>query len=165
MKIKYTDEELIILNSSGYEHTCYKCGEKKKNTEYYPNKRVGRGRRFQSECKECSIKGGRVWSNSEKRRVSNLKKYYNLTKKEHDYLYSSQNGCCAICGREEKELNKILHVDHCHKDGKVRGLLCSNCNTSLGLMKDSIELLEKAIGYLRPHQKSFSSKLKEIIQI
>lgn len=45
----------------------------------------------------------------------------------------------------------VKHLDHCHITGKIRGFLCSNCNTGLGLFKDNINLLESAIKYLRTH--------------
>ena len=58
-------------------------------------------------------------------------------------LYKEQGGRCAL-GHEVKR----LHVDHDHKTGKVRGLLCYNCNNGIGRLKDSIDLLQKAIVYL-----------------
>lgn len=63
-------------------------------------------------------------------------------------LYLAQGGCCWIC---EKVLAKEAAgpLDHDHKTGRVRGLLCSRCNTGLGLFKDDPALLERAILYLR----------------
>ena len=58
-------------------------------------------------------------------------------------MVEQANGC-AICGNSDKR----LHVDHDHATGKVRGLLCMECNVSLGKFKDSPELLRKAIVYL-----------------
>lgn len=67
----------------------------------------------------------------------------------------AQGGVCAICRNPEthKRGNKIkdLAVDHCHKTGKVRGLLCSDCNTGIGKLKDSPEILDAAAAYLRSH--------------
>jgi len=64
-----------------------------------------------------------------------------------------QNGKCAICKKPEtrKTGNKIreLSIDHCHKTGKVRGLLCDSCNNGLGRFKDSVKLLESALKYLK----------------
>jgi Recombination endonuclease VII len=63
-------------------------------------------------------------------------------------LFERQNGTCAICGREEWEKVKVLGVDHDHKTGRVRGLLCTDCNMGLGKFKDDPALLRKAIKYL-----------------
>lgn len=56
---------------------------------------------------------------------------------------------CAICNLHQAELSLTLAVDHCHKTGKIRGLLCVNCNQGIGKFKDSVFLLEAAIKYLQ----------------
>ena len=61
---------------------------------------------------------------------------------------NSKNNKCAICGREFNDKLKAF-VDHDHITNKVRGLLCTHCNTLLGMSKDSIEILNKAIEYLQ----------------
>jgi hypothetical protein len=66
----------------------------------------------------------------------------------YNELVQKQNHLCAICKRDERELPKRLAVDHCHKTGKVRGLLCNDCNLAIGIMKDNPELLAAAIQYL-----------------
>lgn len=60
---------------------------------------------------------------------------------------TAQAGKCAICGREPKR----LVVDHDHDDGELRGLLCGNCNTGIGMMNDDVVLLRKAVSYLEEH--------------
>lgn len=71
---------------------------------------------------------------------------YNLTPDEADELRA---GGCQICGSEGGEGRwGNLHIDHDHATGKVRGVLCTNCNTGIGKFKDSPELLRKAIEYL-----------------
>lgn len=78
-----------------------------------------------------------------------LKKTYNITLLEYNQLLAKQNGVCAICYNPEKtSRNMNLAVDHCHKSGMIRGLLCSNCNRAIGLLKDSSKLLASAIKYL-----------------
>lgn len=69
---------------------------------------------------------------------------YGLTVEEGQALIEKANGSCMICGKPHKSLN----VDHCHETGKVRGMLCSNCNTGIGLFKDNTGLLQAAIDYL-----------------
>ena len=66
---------------------------------------------------------------------------------ELDAIYSAHNGCCDICSAAPGKRNFAL--DHDHASGKLRGLLCSSCNTALGLFKDDELLLAKAIKYLR----------------
>lgn len=63
-------------------------------------------------------------------------------------MLHNQGNKCKICETHESEFDKRLAVDHCHKTGKVRGLLCSSCNTSLGKFKDDPEILRRAINYL-----------------
>lgn len=68
-------------------------------------------------------------------------------------LRLAQDSCCAICNIHESEApKKRLHVDHDHTTGKVRALLCGNCNVGLGHFKENINFLEAAIRYLRHHQ-------------
>lgn len=86
-----------------------------------------------------------------------LKKVFGIGIKEYISMYEAQDGRCAICGNEglfyDKGLGrtKTLAVDHCHDTGKIRGLLCSRCNRGLGMFNDSIELLEKAVKYLKKY--------------
>ncbi len=77
---------------------------------------------------------------------SYLKSEYGITIKDYFSILNEQNECCAICGNRTDA--KRLAVDHCHKTGKVRGLLCSNCNLGLGCFKDDKNNLKKAIDYL-----------------
>jgi len=74
-----------------------------------------------------------------------------MTPADYQALYDAQKGLCAICngravGRGKK--NNTLAVDHNHATGKIRGLLCSNCNTGIGNLKDDVAVLKKAISYL-----------------
>ena len=64
-------------------------------------------------------------------------------------MLSAQRDVCAICGRSNSNKNKgMLHVDHCHKTGKIRGLLCHNCNVSIGLLADDPAIFRRAIKYI-----------------
>ena len=74
---------------------------------------------------------------------------YGITPIEYDRLYQIQQGRCAICKTHQTELGRMLSVDHNHTTGKVRGLLCDLCNSILGHAKDSVEVLETCIEYLR----------------
>ena len=70
-----------------------------------------------------------------------------LTYHQYLALVEKQGGVCAICGGDGGSYN--LNVDHDHDTGRIRGLLCSNCNAALGSFQDSEILLRLAIAYLR----------------
>ena len=82
-----------------------------------------------------------------------LKRVYGITYRQYRLMHEAQGGLCKICGTEgfvmANHHKMKLVVDHCHATGKVRGLLCHNCNRALGLLKDSIDNLSKAIDYLK----------------
>ena len=69
---------------------------------------------------------------------------YSITKEQYLQMEDSQNNKCAICDKEMK----VINIDHCHETKKVRGLLCTACNTGIGKLKDDITILESAIKYL-----------------
>ena len=77
-----------------------------------------------------------------------LKRKYGLTPESLEGIKKYQNYQCAICGKEKK-----LNIDHCHKENKVRGLLCTNCNILIGHAKENIEILKLAIDYLNKWNK------------
>jgi epoxyqueuosine reductase QueG len=76
-----------------------------------------------------------------------LKYLHNITIDYYDELLKKQNGVCAICLKACNK-NKRLSVDHDHKTGKVRGLLCNKCNRALGMFKDDPKLLRSAARYI-----------------
>ena len=80
--------------------------------------------------------------------VSQLKQKYGLTLDEDAALDEKQDWACAICQRETKTR---LGVDHNHKTGKVRGLLCQGCNVALGQIESNEELYQKRLVYLHVH--------------
>ena len=79
-------------------------------------------------------------------RDSTLRRKYGITVADYEAIREAQQGRCALCGAMPTE---SMHVDHCHKTGRVRGLLCGHCNKGLGLFRDDPELLRRAIAYLR----------------
>jgi hypothetical protein len=76
---------------------------------------------------------------------------------DYDTMLDEQDYKCAICGSEEsnkpghKEVGDNFFIDHCHKTGKIRGLLCNHCNMMLGSVKDNVYTLQNAINYLEKH--------------
>ena len=129
--------------------TCMTCGKEKLATDFYfRNKKYNRRH---SECKICT--GERVKKrheeNPERTRNNDLKRNYGITLNEHTQMYDEQNGVCAICKNEGDGKWKKLCVDHDHKTGKVRQLLCRNCNMVLGQVGDNINILQSMIEYLQ----------------
>ncbi len=81
-------------------------------------------------------------------KAQNVPKKYGISIEDYNETFTKQEGKCAICGTHQVELKKKLSIDHCHKTGKVRGLLCNNCNVGIGFLKEDIENLRCAILYL-----------------
>lgn len=117
--------------------------------------------RLQGKCKDCANEYCKGWRRANierdaynKRRVKYAK--YGLTPESYDAMVSKQGGVCAICMEPEQRVNngtlQELTIDHCHKTGEVRGLLCRKCNVALGGFGDSEEGLLAAIAYLRKHR-------------
>jgi hypothetical protein len=71
---------------------------------------------------------------------------------EYNYLLKKQNYKCLICHSKQKDLLQKLSVDHNHKNGKIRGLLCDRCNRGLGYFKDNLVNLTSAINYLKKNE-------------
>jgi Recombination endonuclease VII len=94
----------------------------------------------------------KAWRRSEEGRDVyydlNLRALYGIGIAEYKALYAAQGGRCAICDAHQSELTYRLGVDHDHATGAVRGLLCVPCNQGIGHLKDSVELLRKALAYL-----------------
>lgn len=73
---------------------------------------------------------------------------FDFTWDEYLLIHDKQDGKCAICCRDESELAKKLAVDHDHATGRVRGLLCDDCNLAIGRLQDSPKILRRALDYL-----------------
>ena len=105
------------------------------------------------ETKKRAREKVKEWQSANPRkRLNQRMRAYGLSVDEYEAMLARQKGTCAICGREPSggsTSESRLHVDHCHETGVIRGLLCGNCNHGIGKFKDDIQLLEKAIVYLR----------------
>lgn len=93
------------------------------------------------------------YKSKEYKKDGSLRSKYKITLEDYNSLFCIQQGKCAICGTHQSLLPKSLAVDHCHDTEKVRGLLCQNCNTGIGLLKDSSDILLKATLYLTNYGK------------
>lgn len=156
------------------EKQCATCGETKNIDEF---EKTPKGEyNYRHSCKKCVRKAKTIserktrekaWGNG-KISLLDISVVKSKFKKQHpdiDYsfltvdwyskLIEEQNECCAICKKNIKSFVKRLVVDHCHKTGKVRGLLCHSCNTAIGNLRDNVEILKSAIDYIEnpPHYK------------
>ena len=114
----------------GLAYRCKKCC-KKLNTDGYHRRR------------ETDPEGER-----ERSRFSCIRRKYGLGKARFLRMMANQHGQCAICS---VDIDLSCHVDHCHDSGKVRGLLCGSCNTGIGFLQDSPDVILNAFDYLMEH--------------
>lgn len=125
--------------------TCTKCKVSKNESGFswradYPGK-------LRSHCRDCENIRARGRKNIPVvSKTLNLKKRFGLTLEQWDEMNLLQGGMCAICDGESE-----LCVDHNHRTGQIRGLLCKSCNLSLGLIKDSIVVAQAVVEYLKKH--------------
>jgi len=82
-----------------------------------------------------------------------LRRHYGISISDWNDMFAAQNGCCAICGRHQSDFKNRFHVDHCHETGKIRGLLCSNCNTAIGKLGSDTDLIRRAMNYLSESER------------
>lgn len=131
---------------------CSKCKIEKSLEEFHKNKKMKDGHSY--VCKECTkIENDKA---CEKYRSSSkgvkmarkrwLKFKYNITPEDYANMLEKQQGLCGICKLEMVE--KDICIDHCHKTGKIRGLLHRSCNAALGLFKEDENILRNAINYI-----------------
>lgn len=80
-----------------------------------------------------------------------IKYRYKITLEERNKIFNIQNGCCAICNKHQSLFERDLDIDHSHKTGKVRGLLCRHHNLLIGNAQENVEILKRAIDYLNKY--------------
>lgn len=139
-------DSIIGLNKRKNLKLCTKCTRSFPKTSkfYYRNRTTKDG--FDSWCKECK---------KEYDKFLYQYKRYNITKEDYENMMEEQNGKCLICGRKFDKIYfpQNTHIDHDHRTGKVRGLLCNNCNVILGNAFDNSLILINAIKYLQENKK------------
>lgn len=143
--------------------TCAKCLQSKDIEDFYFRNKKKNLR--SSYCKLCfhEINGNYKRKTLTKTQIQQKREYeknkdryrdklyqknYGITLRQYNEMLEIQNNICRICfGVNEN--GRYLDVDHCHKTGKIRGLLCNSCNRLLSNAKDDTVLLESAIKYLK----------------
>ena len=148
--------------------SCTKCKEDKPLTEFFS--RGGKlSHLFKSRCKACMQEQRALWGQENKDHLNEWRrqnwvavgrrfKRRGATQELYDNLYEIQRGCCALCNEPEEKF-AWLCIDHDHETGRIRGLLCPNCNRGLGLLQDNPILLKKAAQYV----ESFKVVEKELV--
>ena len=134
--------------------TCTKCNQNYPEEDFYktgrktdkdPNKR-------HSVCKHCTIKRLKKNYNPETYRRQHLRRKYDISLEEYNEMLLLQGGNCAVCHKEDAGgKHNVFCVDHDHVTGKVRELLCKDCNIVLGLVKDSPEHIGRLLAYIIKH--------------
>lgn len=124
--------------------TCGKCKLSKSITEFLKRRQGEPG--YRHWCKSCVNAGNKAnyYKTKKQKHTKYVARTYNI---DYDSLLALQGGACAIC-RTTNSGKRMFHIDHCHTTGKVRGLLCSNCNVGIGNLRDNIDILKSAVAYL-----------------
>lgn len=124
---------------------CPGCGTDKPPEEFRRERNAPSGRA--AYCKVCHRRRLDLMPPSERSRHYHLRQRYGIGIPEVDAILTEQGMLCPICLKRPAE-----HVDHDHKTGKVRGILCEACNGGLGQFKDNIQTIRNAIEYLKRHR-------------
>lgn len=109
------------------------------------NERYNQDLEVRAKVKE----NNRLWRQKNARRLKDtrLRATFGISIEQYETMRLEQGGVCKICSRVPGK--KGLAVDHCHATGRIRGLLCSSCNTSLGLMRENRTAIESMVRYLQ----------------
>lgn len=145
-------EKVVVLTQ-----TCTKC-KQTKTAKFFGTLCVGKNG-LHPQCKQCrnNYNNSRYWGSEAVRKsaikqstISNRKRKYGVSAERYNQIFESQNGECAICEDRLDDSSFSLRgqLDHDHKTGLIRGILCGKCNTALGLLKEDLEIFYKAISYL-----------------
>ena len=125
--------------------TCSRCGQTKELS--YFSKRNGRPSGVQSKCKECEKEVRRsYWKPHEQ-----IRRKLKISDDLFEQMMKIEN--CQTCGIH---ITGKKCIDHCHTTNRVRGILCHNCNTALGLLKDNKQTLQNMIDYVNKHKTNVS---------
>jgi hypothetical protein len=122
-------------NKDGLHYMCKLCNSERSKKRYRENRE--KINRYHKE-----------WTKDNKDIIRNgsYQRLYGISLDDYNEMLEEQNNSCYIC---EDDSQSPLFVDHCHSNGKVRGLLCKKCNSALSFFKEDPRILERAIDYLR----------------
>jgi hypothetical protein len=132
------------------------CNSERVKKAYHKDVKVSRARDRTKHAKNRENKNAKsrtyYHANKDKYRNYHLKKCYGIKQADYEMMLNYQQHKCAICN---EQLGEKLFVDHNHSTGQVRGLLCSECNSALGYIKESRQILENMIDYLTDYPAQF----------
>lgn len=157
-----------LLDAQGRKK-CASCEQYKDLSDFSPTK--GKAYGVNSWCKMCIAQLKNAHYTLERARAEHLWRVYGLTTEEYEKRFLDQNGLCACCGRPEarragrkkrSENVPLLHVDHCHTTGRIRGLLCSACNTALGLLEEDPQRIKALLHYVEERVLQSSTDVVKI---
>lgn len=138
-------KDISNFQKSGYQ--CNSCrAEKQRNYWASLPVEVRRKRQMGVEAQK-RYRENNLQKTKQMSRKNHIKRKFGLSIEEYESILNSQNKVCAVC-QEKCHTGYNLAVDHNHKTGKIRGLLCKNCNTAIGLLKENIQVIENVIIYL-----------------
>lgn len=136
------------------QNRCKACRSEYQKAHYQANKererKVRKAWYDKNKSKVCQQLKEQYRENPEKFMLYRKLRKYGLTKEAYETKLSSQRNSCAICKRE---FSSTPYVDHCHITLRTRGLLCSPCNTGLGLFKEDPAIFHEAMAYLKKYKK------------
>lgn len=121
---------------------------------------------LRTDCKNCSTEVHRRYVNENRERIrtrrkaayrenkipainQNLKRYYGIGIEDYNRMFAEQKGLCKICDLPQVDFSRRFDVDHDHETGRIRGLLCVRCNRGIGLLRDNVEILKRAIKHIQ----------------
>lgn len=106
-------------------------------------------------CLTCNREWQSNWRKTEGYLAAIRKYRYGVSEEDYSRMFQEQDGLCAICKRPERRVRngkiQSLSIDHNHETGKVRQLLCDDCNTALGRVEENLDILKAMIEYLGRH--------------
>lgn len=133
-----------------FTKVCKQCG-KEGSLDLF-QKDITKKDKVRPECKECTAANRKKRYSPVVNRKNNMQKNFGKGILEtYKHLFDLQGGVCAICQSPENGRYAHLSVDHDHDTGKIRGLLCNNCNRGIGLLKDDPKILEQAKEYIEKY--------------
>lgn len=159
---KRKKEDTAQRKTNRMKKQCTKCRQFKSLDEFNKDKYRKDGLRHQ--CRECDKKYNRIHKIERSERAKEyyqkkgkpngreqfLKSRYGLTLEQYDKMFEDQGGVCAICGGINND-GRRLYIDHNHKTGKIRSLLCIRCNSKLSVLEDEV-FLSNAKKYLQNYK-------------
>lgn len=156
---------------------CYRCGEPKEVgipkgarlclscSEVCSTCKINPREKQRSQCKHCinASNKSKILTEEEKhvKKVSRIASLYSVDRGEAERLLSIKS--CEVCGGTNGGADRQLHIDHCHKTGKVRGVLCFNCNATLGHVDDDCKRLIDLVRYILDRGSNGAEDIRKVI--